>query len=183
MASYYYSNKNSRSTINQASFQEYQYNQLIDKYLDIDCDDQVLFMSPKGDANSNQMEILNSKFSFQSFPKLIEKRFCLLEPIDSCQVNLKKSKPPSEYFFSRVPAEDLFEFTFSSHHPGKKYNKIIVNNCLSLFDKQQVYFCKFLNSLLKNTMPFVSCILLIQRVNNNDILRTMPFYEQVCYIF
>ncbi len=152
-------------------YQEEQYNHLIDKYLDIDCDDDVLFMCPSGDKQTD------AKFSFQNFPGLIEKRFALLKPIDSCEVTLKASRP-SDYFFSRIPVENLFEFTFSSH-PKKKFNKIIVKNCLSFFDKHQAYFCEFLNSLLKSTLPYVPCILLIQRVNN---LSTLPFHQSVCIL-
>ncbi len=150
-------------------YQEKQYNYLIDKYLDIDCDDDVLFMSPSGDRD------IDSKFSFKNFPGLIEKRFALLKPIDSCEVTIKASNP-GDYFFSRIPVEDLYEFNFSSH-PKKKFNKIIVKNCLPFFDKHQAYFCEFLSSLLKNTLPYVPCILLIQRVNN---LSTLPFHQSVC---
>lgn len=166
------SNKHSSLAAANKSILETQYNDLMDKYLDIDCDDDILFMSPLGDKNTE------SNFSFQNFPKLLEKKFCLLKPVDSCEISLRENSP-SDYFFSRVPIEELFEFTFSKH-PQKKYNKIIVKNCLSYFDKHQRYFCEFLNSLLKDTTPYVPCILIIQRVND---LSTLPFHQQVCDFF
>lgn len=149
-------------------FQEEQCNYLLDKYLDIDVDDDILIISPAGENKADY------KFSFQNLPRLIHKKYCLLKPIDTCEVKVKPQSP-EKFFFSRVPIEELFEFRFSDH-PSKRYNKIIVKNCLQFFDKHQKYFLDFINTLLKNTMPYVPCILMIQRVNN---LSTLPFYKQV----
>ena len=149
-------------------FQEEQVNHLIDKYLDIDVDDDILIISPTCENKQDY------NFSFQYLPKLIHEKFCLLKPIDSCEVKIKPHTP-QQFFFSRIPIEEMFEFSFSAH-PSKRYNKIVVKNCLQFFDKHQKYFCDFLNTLLKNTTPYVPCILIIQRVNN---LSTLPFYKQV----
>lgn len=151
-------------------YQEEQCNYLMDKYLDIDVDDDILIISSACENNADY------KFSFQILPKLIHKKYCLLKSIDTCEV---KAKPhvPEDFFFSRVPLEEMFEFSFSGH-PSKRYNKIIVKNCIQFFDKHQKYFCDLMKTLLKNTMPYVPCILIIQRVNN---LSTLPFYKQVKY--
>lgn len=150
------------------TYQETQFNHLIDKYLDVDCDDDILFMTPLGDNDTDD------KFSLRTLPRLIEKKFCLLKKIDSCEVT-PKEHIQLDRFFAPVSLNDKFEFTFSDQ-PAKKYDKIIIKNCLQFFDKYQKYFCAFIYSMLKNVKPIVPCLLIIQRVND---VSTLPFHQQV----
>ena len=152
-------------------YQENQFNYLIDKYLDVDCDDDILFMTPVGDKETDD------KFSLRTLPKLIEKKFCLLKKIESCEVAPREHAQINR-FFSPISLDDKFEFVFSNH-PGKKYDKIIIKNCLQFFDKYQKYFCAFIYSLLKNVKPVAPSLLVIQRVND---VSTLPFHQQVNHL-
>ena len=71
---------------------ENQFCTLIAKYLEIDCNDDVLYMKASGDKDLSSDTVLCSNIFNQTnsfakdWPKIIQKRFCVLKPIDVCEI-------------------------------------------------------------------------------------------------
>jgi hypothetical protein len=149
--------------------QENQFYHLVNKYFDIDCDDDILFFRPFDDVRKESA----SYDSFQNWPLLIEQKFSLLKPLDICEIKLKEHYIPNH---ARIN-ETLFDFEFKNKaNVNKKYDKIIIKNCLKYFDQDQKYFCEFITTFLKDHLPAKPTILILQRVNN---LSTLPFHKTI----
>lgn len=60
--------------------------------------------------------------------------------------------------------------------PNKKYDKIIIKNCLKFFEEDPKYFCEYIMTLFKHQIQYKTSLLIIQRVHD---LNTLPFYNQI----
>ena len=148
---------------------------IINKYLDIDCNDDILFIKPYDTENSWSHYDYTSQL--QNWPKIIERKFCLLKPLDICDVKLVENikKNTDELYPSEEEAK--FELIFSGQQKKlKKYDKIIIKNSLKYFEESQKIFLESIMNLFKNQIQTKTNILIIQRCSD---LNTLPFEQKV----
>ena len=123
-----------------------------------------------------------SRDTFQNWPRIIEERFCLQKPIDICEVKFRstmgsRSLSPTAEDVEQSPS---FECNFLSGKATKKYDKVIIKNCLQFFDESKKYFCSYITEFLRKPRPeraqqLRTNMLIIQRVCD---LNTLPFHRQ-----
>jgi hypothetical protein len=164
---------------------EHQFCDLIGKYLEIDCNDDVLYMKAKGDKDLSSdtelcQNIFNQTNSFaKDWPRIIQKKFCVLKPIDVCEVR-KNVEADADLDRLDKSSQEMFE-SFKcdwivNTNKAKKYDKIIIKNCLKYFDNGQKFFCGFIMNHFKKQLQEKTSLLMIQRVSD---LNTLPFYKQI----
>jgi hypothetical protein len=175
-----------KSNSNRYSFEptnkyDQEFSQILDKHLEIECRDEILFILSDGDDGSFR----SHKRSLQNWPKLIEKEYCLLKPIDQCVLQPLPVKKMSSLEYALSGDDDkvpFFKCHFSNpNNSNKKYDKIIVKNCIQLFDDDNYKkFCQFIEPFIKCGnkigLKFKPSLLIIQRVCD---LNTMPFASGV----
>lgn len=160
---------------------EHNFCMAINKYLDIDCTDQVLYIRAKGDEDPEENDKnINPNYKSNSliknWPMILEEKFCLYKKVDVCElsqteVNETYSDPLG---IQKVPN---FKSNFvKCHNKSKKYDKIIMKNCLKFFDENQKYFSQFIMKYFKEQIQTKTSLLIIQRVCD---LNTLPFHDQV----
>lgn len=162
-------------------FFEKQFCDLISKYLEIDCNDDILFIKAYGDKDlvKGDNKIFNQANRFaEEWPEIIAKKFCLLKGVDVAEINISDTQPNDSNLELRQ--QEIFE-SFKcdfivNRNPSKKYDKIIIKNCLKYFDSGQKYFCKFVMKYFKEQTQMKISLLIIQRVHD---LNTLPFHKQV----
>jgi hypothetical protein len=144
----FFENQNDISITTRSNDYEIQICHLINKYMPIDCNDDVLFVRPKSDREGNHLL------------EVIKEKFGLLKQIELCEVFLESG---------------LLEF--HSEKKNKKYDKIIIKNCINFFHKS-VKIC--LETLEGFLLPFKeeedTNILFIQRFQQ---FNSLPFYKQI----
>ena len=168
---------------------------IINKYLEIDCDHDVLFMRCEGDetAKEDGQEDLNDPYTFD-WPAIIARKFCLTKSVDQCVISVPRRRSESKSLLnpnlsltsSEILAQDSpFECKYlvqgkaselSTSTPPKKYDKIIIKNCLKFFEENSKYFCEYIMTLFKEVIQYKTSMLFIQRVHD---LNTLPFYHQI----
>lgn len=123
----------------------------IDKYIDLECSDRILYVRPRGESDESSSHV-------KDWPGLFEHRYSLIHPVDVGELtalsdNLEYKKKTSE-----------------------KYDKILIKNCLVFFDQDPKEFCRFLLNLLVEPIQAKTCVLVIQRLSD---LSTLPFYKSI----
>lgn len=120
----------------------------INKYLDIDCPDDILYVCPTSDDTHS------------NWPRIIERKFCLFNPVEVAHLRHTKD--------SRV--------VICGNTAGKKYDKIIIKNCLKYFQNDEKYFCEYIVDFFKSKIQTKTSLLIVQRVSD---LNTLPFSSRV----
>ena len=162
----------------------------VDKYLEIGCHESVLYIKAKGDdmddsspssssssssENESMYTRLLSSLSNKDWPRIMEKKFCLLKPVDLLEISVKEKRSDQRI----VPEPDVaFEHTFvRCANTSRKYDKILMKNCLKYFDgADQKHFCQFVNKLFKEQFQTRTSLLIIQRVCD---LNTLPMPRHI----
>ena len=155
------------------------------KYLDIDCFDKILYIRARGDedprtnaAEQNETSYFDkySNSTVKDWPKIFEDNYSLVKPVDVAEVSLDPSFVETVEL-SEAELKPRFKFTFvREHSKEKKYDKIIIKNCLKYFDKNHKYFCRFIMEHFKEQIQKNTSLLIIQRVCD---LNTLPFYTSI----
>lgn len=150
---------------------------LLNKYLDINCDDDILFLKP---ADSDDL-----MGNYESdWLKIIEKKYALTKSITIGEIKLVKitklynkvGKDLNFYKFNHeINEEANFECNLLSNK-SKKFDKILVKNCLKYFDENPKYFCEYIMTLFKQQIQKETSLLIIQRQSE---MSTLPFYKQI----
>ncbi|RNA01394.1 hypothetical protein BpHYR1_007795 [Brachionus plicatilis] len=155
---------------------EKQFCQSINKFLDIDCTDSVLYMRAKGDDDTTLGSGQTMKSYVKNWPLIIEENFCLSKKIDVCQTRLLNSweKNYDEMDFEFKPGYAC-EFV-KCENQSQKYDKIIMKNCLKYFDENPKDFCQFIMKYFKEQAQTKTSLLIIQRVGD---LNTLPFHQAI----
>jgi hypothetical protein len=157
---------------------------ILNKHLDFDCCDDVLYIKAKGDDNARKDSLISLNNSTnKDWTEIIEKKFCLLNNVDSCEIEMKpltKKSDDDQFLFIDPTSEldePLFNFNFvKCSNKSKKYDKIIIKNCMKYFDRNYKYFCKFIMTLFKEQFQMRTSLLIVQRVSD---LNTLPFHSKV----
>lgn len=155
---------------------EKQFCQSINKFLDIDCTDSVLYIRAEGDDDTTLSSGLTMKSYIKNWPLVIEENFCLSTKVDVCQIRLLKTteKTYDKMNFEYKPNYN-FEFV-KCENRSKKYDKIIMKNCLKYFDDNPKEFCHFIMKYFKEQAQTKTSLLIIQRVQD---LNTLPFHQAI----
>jgi hypothetical protein len=128
----------------------------INKYLDIDWTDEILYLNATVDD------------TYTDWPLVIEHKFCLAKPIDVCHLKLNR-KDKSKY-------ECVLSSNGKPIPTDKLYDKIIVKNCLKYFQNNEKYFCDFVVNLFKEQVQTKTSLLIIQKCSD---LNTLPYSTQI----
>lgn len=116
--------------------------------------------------------------------KIIEKKYALTKPITIGEIKLvtitklynKVGKDLNFYKFNHeINEEANFECNLLSNK-SKKFDKILVKNCLKYFDENPKYFCEYIMTLFKQQIQKETSLLIIQRQSE---MSTLPFYKQI----
>jgi hypothetical protein len=161
----------------------------IKKYLDIDCMDDVLFVKciNKDNVVDNFYgdSYLASKGKIiKNWPKIFEKKFCLVKPIHMCQISCSDEDQSIKYTYYKIITKyETSSCTGSSKFKIEteiiepiKYDKIIVKNCLKFYENDFKGLCNLFLNLFKTHKQLDNSLLIIQRIAD---LNTLPFYSKV----
>jgi hypothetical protein len=154
---------------------------LLNRYLDINCDDDILFLKPK-----DSDDLMGNYES--NWPTIIEKKYTLTKKITIGEINMVKTsklynrvgKDLNFYKFNyEINEEPNFECKLigtSNNKQVKKFDKILVKNCMKYFDENPKYFCEYIMTLFKEQIQAETSLLIIQR---HSEMNTLPFYQQI----
>jgi hypothetical protein len=161
----------------------------INKYLDIDCLDQILYIRAKGDEDPKTNNLsgetsyvdLYSNHGVKDWSKIFEDKYALIKPVDVGEISLldevKFNAENEEELSTSLDEQAMFKLKFiEQKNTTKKYDKIIIKNCLKCFDNNYQYFSRFILDYFKNTIQKDTSLLIIQQVCD---LSTLPFYSRV----
>jgi hypothetical protein len=164
---------------------EDQFCRLVEKYLDINCHDHVLFIQAKGeqDCMSTSLNAFDqSQVRKIEWNKVLEYKFCLLEKVDVFEMDCSKLllNPCTERSLKLNEEDnltDLIDFnSLVKHNPTGKYDKIIMKNCAKYLHNNYSHFCKFILKYFKEPIQHENSLLIVQRVSD---LNTLPFYSEI----
>ena len=167
---------------------------IIKNYLDIDCMDDVLFVKCVNkddvtDFKGDWCMASNAKI-IKNWPKIFEKKFSLVKPIHMCQISHQvdeNEKLSIKYTYYQIitkyensvdTGSSKFKIEAEIIEP-KKYDKIIVKNCLKFYENNFTEFCHLFVNLFKTHKQIDNSLLVIQRIAD---LNTLPFYTRVISI-
>lgn len=151
---------------------------LLNKYLDINCDDDILILKPAD--NDDLMGDYESDWA-----NIIEKKFALTKKITIGEIKLIKitklynrvGRDLNFYKFNfEINEEPNFDCKILDSSKGKKFDKILVKNCMKYFDENPKYFCEYIMTLFKEQIQKETSLLIIQR---HSEMCTLPFYKQI----
>jgi hypothetical protein len=168
----------------------------VSKYLDIGCNDEILYIRARGDEDPSTNKIASGDTSYvdiysntvvKDWPKIFHEQFALVKHIDVCEVSVNEQfVEPTEDMLEveRMEAElkPRFKFTFIREHSQKpqskhkKYDKIIIKNCLKYFERNEKCFASFILDYFKEPIQAEASLLIMQRVSD---LNTLPFQTNV----
>ncbi|CAF0810281.1 unnamed protein product [Brachionus calyciflorus] len=150
--------------------------QSINKFLDIDCTDSLLFIRAKGDDDLRLGSSLTMNSYVKNWPLIIEENFCLSKKIDICEIRFlnewEKRRDEMDFEFKPSYKCDFVR----CENTNKKYDKIIMKNCLKYFDENPKDFCQFIMKFFKEQAQAKTSLLIIQRVGD---LNTLPFHQSI----
>jgi hypothetical protein len=160
---------------------------ILNKYLDINCDDDILILVPM--ENDDLMGNYESNWS-----KIIEKKYVLTKSVTIGTVK----KVNNSRLFNRVGKDlNFYKYNFEINeepnfecdlincsNKSKKFDKILVKNCMKYFDSNPKYFCEYIMTLFKQQQKQIqqqahqkeTNLLIIQR---NSEMSTLPFYTNI----
>ena len=162
---------------------------IIKKYLDIDCMDNILFVKCVNkdhvvDDFHGDSYLASKGKIIKNWPKIFEKKFCLVKPIQMCQISCSDDDQSIKYTYYKIitkyetsscTGSSKFKIETEIIKPGK-YDKIIVKNCLKFYENNFKDFCHLFMDLFKTQKQFDNSLLVIQRIAD---LNTLPFYSKV----
>jgi hypothetical protein len=163
----------------------------INKYLEIDCFDEILYIRASGDEDplknpnpdgETSYVDMYSNTAIKDWPKIFYDKYSLVKPVDVVEVSINEKfvEPTMDMLeVDRIEAElkPRFKFNFiRQQNKNKKYDKIIIKNCLKYFDKNEKCFSRFILDYFKEPLQSNDCMLIIQRVSD---LNTLPFYRGI----
>lgn len=173
---------------------------LINNYLNVDCNDDILFIKCVNNDNfdnDNEYDIESSNTSMSSdlnaavrlrtiknWPKIFEQQFCLIKPIHMCQISRSEKDDENVYKFYKIITKVeqnikggklKYRIYYETIKPAK-YDKIIIKNCLKYFENDFHQLTKFLFGLFKSLRQIDNSLLIIQRIAD---LNTLPFHSRI----
>jgi hypothetical protein len=139
---------------------------LINEYLDIDCSDEVLLVkSANFERDSKYREAV------KNWPRVLAKKFCLTKSVHICFL-----VDSNEYEFHEMDKDFNLTKISCKKCNYKKFDKIIIKNCLKYFESNFNFFREFFKNFIKNPLQCKDCVLIMQRVAD---LNTLPFYDKI----